>query len=229
MRRIKTLKISKNSIKNKHKQPFLKDKKLECLNLKGEKIREWQMEYQVRYMKVIGGREGKESLLVGLKSGHVYQIFVDSAFPMLLIKLENTIKYADLSSQRLKLAVIDDNLTLFVYNLKTGDLMFQEPNANSVAWNSLYEDLLAYSGGGNVCVNVVSTVVLRQRLQVCFIELSISEIDFFLFRFDLIIKKGFVIGFSGSNIYYLNSQSVSTIEIAHTNGMLHYMERKQYK
>jgi intraflagellar transport protein 122 len=173
--------------------------------LKGEKLREWSMEYQVRYMKVIGGMPGKESLLVGLKSGHVFQLFVDNAFPVQLIKQGNVIKHVDISANRQKLAVIDDNLTLFVYNLKTGDLIFQEPNANSVAWNTIYEDLLAYSGNGNVCVNILSHPVQKQRLQ------------------------GFVVGFNGSNIFYLNSLSVSSIEIAHSNGMYHYMERKQFK
>jgi intraflagellar transport protein 122 len=68
--------------------------------------------------------------------------------------------------QRQKLAVIDDNSTLFVYNLKTGDLVFQEPNANSVAWNSCFEDMLAYSGNGNVSIIVSNFPPHRQRLQV---------------------------------------------------------------
>lgn len=143
-----------------------KDKRLECLNLKGEKVREWLMEYQVRYIKVVGGMPGKEGILVGLKSGHVFQIFVDSSFPVQLVKLSNPVRYVDLSMNRLKLAVIDDNLTLLVYNLKTGDLVFQEPNANSVAWNSCYEDMLAFSGNGNVSIIVSNFPPQRQRLQV---------------------------------------------------------------
>ena len=43
------------------------------------------------------------------------------------------------SSSRNKLAVVDDVGTLSVYNLPTKELLFQEPNANSVAWNSQYE------------------------------------------------------------------------------------------
>lgn len=134
--------------------------------MKGEKVREWLMEFQVRYIKVIGGPAGKEGILVGLKSGHVYQVFVDSAFPVQLIKQANPIRYVDMSMYRQKLAVIDENLTLFVYNLKTGDIIFQEPNANSVAWNSSFEDMLAYSGGGNVSIMVSNFAPQKQRLQV---------------------------------------------------------------
>lgn len=43
------------------------------------------------------------------------------------------------SSSRNKLAVVDDVGTLFVYNLPTKELLYQEPNANSVAWNTQYE------------------------------------------------------------------------------------------
>ena len=42
-------------------------------------------------------------------------------------------------SSRNKLAVVDDVGTLSVYNLRTKELLFQEPNANSVAWNTQYE------------------------------------------------------------------------------------------
>ena len=43
------------------------------------------------------------------------------------------------SSSRNKLAVVDDVGTLSVYNLPTKELLYQEPNANSVAWNTQYE------------------------------------------------------------------------------------------
>ena len=178
---------------------------MECLNLKGEKIREWTMEYQVRYIKVIGGLSGKECILVGLKSGHVYEIFVDSSFPVQLAKLSNAIRYVDLSMYRHKLAVIDENMTLFVYSVKTGEVIFQEPNANSVAWNTSYEDMLAYSGGGNVSIVVSNFPPQRQRLQ------------------------GFVVRFNGSNIFYLNALNVSSIEIAHSEAMTLYLDKKMFK
>mgnify|MGYP002785537939 CR=1 FL=1 len=124
------------------------------------------MEYQVLYIKVIGGFPGKECILVGLKSGNVFEIFIDSSFPVQLAKLPGAIRNVDLSMYRQKLAVIDENMTLFVYNVKTGDLIFQEPNANSVAWNSSYEDMLAYSGGGNLSIKVSNFPPQKQRLQV---------------------------------------------------------------
>lgn len=40
---------------------------------------------------------------------------------------------------RTKLAVVDENSLLMVYDLTTKQLLYQEPNATSVAWNSQYE------------------------------------------------------------------------------------------
>ena len=144
------------------------DKRLDCFNLKGEKVREWLMEHPVRFMKVLGGAEAKEALLVSLKSGHVYEVFVDSSFPVLLLKQPNAVRYVDMSMQRQKMAIIDDNATLFVYSLAKGqgELLYQEPNANSVAWNSYYEDMLAFSGNGNISIVVANFPPRRQRLQV---------------------------------------------------------------
>ena len=37
---------------------------------------------------------------------------------------------------RTKLAVVDENNILMVYDVITKELLYQEPNASSVAWNS---------------------------------------------------------------------------------------------
>ena len=43
------------------------------------------------------------------------------------------------SSSRNKFVVMDDVGTLSAYNLPTKELLYQESNANSVAWNTQYE------------------------------------------------------------------------------------------
>ena len=43
------------------------------------------MESVIRYIKVIGGAPGREGVLIGLKNGSVYEVFVNNPFPILLI------------------------------------------------------------------------------------------------------------------------------------------------
>lgn len=60
-------------------------------------FREWMVDSQIRYIRVIGGPTGKESILVGLRNGQIFRIFVDSPFPNLLLKQQSPIRCLDLS------------------------------------------------------------------------------------------------------------------------------------
>jgi intraflagellar transport protein 122 len=73
---------------------------------------------------------------VGLKNGQILKIFMDNAFPIELIKQQTAVRCLDLSASRNKLAVVDENNNCLVYDLRTKELLFQEPNANSVSWNT---------------------------------------------------------------------------------------------
>ncbi len=48
-----------------------------------------------------------------------------------------------------QLAVVDEHAVMLVYDVATKALIYSEPNANSVAWNTELEDMLAFSGGEN--------------------------------------------------------------------------------
>ncbi|KAK2571545.1 Intraflagellar transport protein 122-like protein [Acropora cervicornis] len=89
------------------------------------KGKEWVMESLIRYIKVIGGPSGREGLLVGLKNGQIMKIFINNPFPLLILKQETSVRCLDLSTSRNKLAVVDENNTCLVYNIKTKELLFQ--------------------------------------------------------------------------------------------------------
>ena len=92
------------------------------------------LESVIRYIKVVGGPPGREGLLVGLKSGMILKIFIDNQFPIQLIKHPTSIRCLDLSASRGKLAVVDENTNVVVYSLLSKQMVFEEKNANSVAW-----------------------------------------------------------------------------------------------
>merc|ERR1739838_305644 len=116
--------------------------------MEGVKQREWTLDANIRYIKVVGGPVGREALLLGLKNGQVLQIFVDNPFPNELLKINNPVRCLDLSMSRSKLAIINDKSTCLVFNINSKELLFEELNATSVAWNTQNEDMLCYSDKG---------------------------------------------------------------------------------
>uniref|UniRef100_A0A2I3RHZ4 Intraflagellar transport protein 122 homolog n=1 Tax=Pan troglodytes TaxID=9598 RepID=A0A2I3RHZ4_PANTR len=170
------------------------EKRLQCLSFSGVKEREWQMESLIRYIKVIGGPPGREGLLVGLKNGQILKIFVDNLFAIVLLKQATAVRCLDMSASRKKLAVVDENDTCLVYDIDTKELLFQEPNANSVAWNTQCEDMLCFSGGGYLNIKASTFPVHRQKLQ------------------------GFVVGYNGSKIFCLHVFSISAVEVPQVTG-----------
>mmetsp|Transcript_40077 Transcript_40077/g.89958 ORF Transcript_40077/g.89958 Transcript_40077/m.89958 type:complete len:1284 (-) Transcript_40077:23-3874(-) len=181
------------------------ERKLQLYSFQGVLEREWNLDALIRYIKVVGGAPQREGLLVGLKNGHVMKIFVDNAFPVTLIKQATAIRCLDLSCRRKKLAVVDETSNLLVYDLDTQALVYQEPNANSVAWNTEMEDMLAYSGNNMLCIKTGTFPPHMQKLQ------------------------GFVVGFKGSKIFCLHYISMQTIDVPQSASLYRYIEKKDFE
>ena len=122
------------------------DRKVQLLNFSGVLEREWVLDSMIRYMKVIGGPPKREGLLLALKNGSVMKIFVDNAFPIPLVKQTTPIRSVDISANREKVAIVDDYNNLSVYDVKSQQMLYQEANVTSVAFNLEMEDMLAYTG-----------------------------------------------------------------------------------
>ena len=59
--------------------------RIQCFDFRENMIREWKMESPITYLKMTEGLPSKEGLLIGLKNGEIYRIFLDNPFPILLI------------------------------------------------------------------------------------------------------------------------------------------------
>jgi intraflagellar transport protein 122 len=104
----------------------------------------------------------------------------------------------------MKLAVVDENANCLVYHLKNKELIFQELNANSIAWNTEYEDMLCFSGNGLLNIKTGNFPVHQQKLQ------------------------GFVVGFKGSKIFCLHFVAMHTIDVPQSASVYRYLEKKDY-
>ena len=180
------------------------EKRLQLLSFQGAVVREWSLEAVIRYIKVVGGPAGREGLLVGLKNGVILKIFVDNQFPITLIKQDTSVRCLDLSASRTKLAVVDEHSDVSVYDLRTKELLFKEPNANSVAWNTEAEDMLCFSGNGLLSIKTGMFPVSTQKLQ------------------------GFVVGFKGSKIFCLHHVAMQTIDVPQSASLHCYVETREF-
>uniref|UniRef100_A0A667FUN4 Intraflagellar transport protein 122 homolog n=1 Tax=Lynx canadensis TaxID=61383 RepID=A0A667FUN4_LYNCA len=135
----------------------------------------------------------------------ILKIFVDNLFAIVLLKQATAVRCLDMSASRKKLAVVDENDMCLVYDIHTKELLFQEPNANSVAWNTQCEDMLCFSGGGYLNIKASTFPVHQQKLQ------------------------GFVVGYHGSKIFCLHVFSMSAVEVPQSAPMYQYLDRKMFK
>lgn len=181
------------------------EKKLQLFNFKGEKEREWVLEAVIRYIKVVGGPPRKEGLMVGLKNGSVFKIFVDNAFPISVVQHGSAIRCLDLSCTRRKLAVVDEQANVVVYDVNTREKLYEDKNANSVAWNGVLEDQFCYSGRDQLSIKTGDFPVHREKLQ------------------------GFVVGARGSKIFCLHYLAMSTVNVPQSSAMYRYLEKKSFQ
>ncbi|CAG2107867.1 unnamed protein product [Medioppia subpectinata] len=177
------------------------EKRLQCLSFNGMMEREWALDSSIRYIRATGGPPEREGLLVGLKNGQIVQIFINNPFPINVIKISNPVRCLDISILRRKLAVVDDKGMCSVFDLRTKQLLYQEPNANSVSWNTHFDDMLSYSGAGSLSIKAGDFPAHHQTLQ------------------------GFVVGFCGAKVFCLQYNSVTTVEVSQSAPMYRYIEK----
>eukprot|EP01135_Chromosphaera_perkinsii_P010267 Nk52_evm9s2085 gene=Nk52_evmTU9s2085 len=180
------------------------DRRLQMLSFSGVKEREWVLESFIRYIKVIGGPPNREGLLIGLKNGQVLKIFIDNPFPIPLIKIGSSVRCIDMSCHRTKVAVINESNTCLVYDIGTKELLFQEPQATSVAWNTNNDGMLCYSGGGMLSIKASNFPVHQQKMQ------------------------GFVVGFTGSKIFCLHVYAMTSIDVPQTASLMRYLDKNDF-
>ena len=179
-------------------------KKIQLLSFNGTLEREWVLDSDIRYVKTVSGPPKREGVLVGLKNGSVLKIFIDNGFPIPIVKQTTPIRVVDISADRQKIAVIDDFNSMFVYDIKSQQLLFQETNVFSVAWTLEMEDMLAYTSKDTLYIKTREMPPSSQRL------------------------PGFVVGFKGSKIFCLQGSTMNTIDVPQSSTFYRFLEKKDF-
>ena len=165
------------------------------------------MESLIRYIKVVGGPAGRETILVGMQ-GLVSKIFVDNPFPVEIVRLKSMIRCVDISTSKSKLATVDEEGICVIYDIEKNSIINQEPNMTSVAFNSENENLICYSGSGILNVKSHWFTPYQQRLDPA--------------------HQGFVVGFAGKCVYLLHNYSMQCLELPLTSQMLQCLDNGMF-
>ena len=85
------------------------------------KEREWIMGADVVFVQCNGGPPGREAVFVGLEGGKLFKVFVDNPFPIEILETSSgkNITGLSTSSTRSKLAVVDEEQRLVVYEIQS--------------------------------------------------------------------------------------------------------------
>jgi intraflagellar transport protein 122 len=180
------------------------DKKLQLFTFASVRVREWVMESTIRYIKPVGGPAGREGLIVGCEDGTVVKVFIDNPFTVPLVKHKASVRSLDMSMERDKVAVVDEHSAVSVYDIATGSLLFEEQNAEAVAWNTEIADMLCFSAHGTLSIKTGSFPVHQQRMQ------------------------GVVVGFKGSRIYALHYVALQAVDVPQSASLYRYLEKRDF-
>lgn len=92
----------------------------------------------------------------------------------------------------------------FVFDIASRRLLFQEPNASSVAFNTQHDDLFCFSGNGILSIKSSNHPTHHQSLE------------------------GFVVGFQGSRIFCLTSTKIITVDVPQSASLRRHLDEREY-
>lgn len=181
------------------------EKKIQLLAFTGILVREWILEDNIKFVKVVSGPPKQESLLVGLSNGLVTRIFIDNAFPVPIVQQTTGIESVDMSADKTRIAIVDEHNSMFVYDIKSQQLLFQETQVKSAAWNLEMDDMIAYTTDDTLYIKTREMPASQQKL------------------------PGQVVGFKGSKIFCLSDTAMNTIDVPQSSTFYRFLDKKDYE
>lgn len=183
------------------------DNRIISYELSGSRIeREWSFDSDIKYLRVLGGAVNREALISGLKNGEIYMIYVDNQFPILLYQHDIPIRSLDVSCNRKKLAIVDENFDIFVIEINSKNVLWKNEKAKSVAFNSDIEDIISYWYDGNVFIKTADFQPTAEKM------------------------NGVIVGFRGTKVYLLQAlNNINILDISHSTSIMKYCDEKNYQ
>lgn len=181
-----------------------KEHRVSCYDFNRNLAREWLFDSQVTFLKVLGGPPKEECMVVGLKNGNVYKMFLSNPFPILLVEHGVEIKNLDLSVSRKLLGLVDAKDSFYLYDVVRKEAVSSELKIKQCCFSQDFENI--YAVLGETAIFVKST------------------------EFDgvSVPASGYLIGFKGNKVRLANGENVSAIEIPFTGFLSQSLAKKDF-
>lgn len=182
-------------------------KRITLYDFEGNKLREWSMDSVVTYISVDGGADEKELVLVGLQSGQCLKLFVSNPFPIPILKVNAPVLSIKMNCLRTKMAVVDQNNLLTVYNLKNkNSVEFTEPDVNVALFESSNADIIAFTTTkGMLHVKTEQLPPFQQPI------------------------RGHLIAMECGQMFILNGNRIISIDVPHSHALYRFLAQKDFE
>jgi intraflagellar transport protein 122 len=205
---------------------------LELYSMDGIRQKIWKLDGNITIMKVDGGFDGKEGILIGLSNGSIMRCFIENPFLIEFSKKSKGVMKLDINIYKTLLLTIDSEHTLVITDLESQEALFTWNNVLSASFNTEVEDLICFSNLNNM-ISVVSGILplsqamgrggggtggslinVSNRLNAEIQELHLS---------------GNVVGFRGQKIFSLTKTGLIGIDVPQGINMIKALDNNDYE
>ena len=169
----------------------------------------WSFPAEVQTAKVTNGSAGAETLFIALKDGTISRLTIDQPFVETLWKIPTSPVTFEVNLTSSKMAIVGENGILYVYRTDTREMEFQEPGADSCAWNQYHAEMLAFSQGSLLKLKLGGQKVHARRTETP--------------------VNGVILGYAGSKIFYDTESRVVVVDVPHTMLIHQSVEGRNFK
>ena len=164
---------------------------MHAIDFNGRMAQTWTLSADIACISCVGGPTWHETFLVGCKNGDMYLVYEHNPVPRLAHSHGVAIRCLDLNKQRTRIAAVDTNGCLAVYDLKSRSTVWEirEKEIQSASWDTRFADMLGYSCSNEIYIQMTDLLPVR-----------LSE-------------EGRLVSFRGTGAYVLRENSVSLVQI----------------
>ena len=184
---------------------LVKDNRVSSYDFSKNLAREWTYDSNVSFLKSLGGPPREECLLIGLKNGNTFKVFVSNPFPIPIIEHGVEVVSLDMNISKKLMGVVDIKNNFYLYDLIKKESISSELKIGQCIFSQDFENIYAVMGEGTVYVKSTE------------------------FEGVSAAASGTFIGFKGNKIRVVNEDAVNIVEIPFTPFLMNYISKKDFK